>query len=170
MTLGAMAQWITDSPLGTVIRESEHLFAYIESAHMLAISIVVGSIAVIDLRLLGLAWIRRPISRVTRDVLPYTWSAFAGALATGLLLFTAHAVDYVVNPYFLVKMSLLLLAGINMLVFHLLTARGLADWDQAAHTPFSVKFAGAVSLLLWVGIVMNGRWIGFYLDQLRFGG
>jgi hypothetical protein len=89
-------------------------------------------------------------------------------------MFTAHAVDYIHNPYFLTKMGLLALAGINMVTFHFTVGRGavgdrLPPWDETDQTPLGVKISGAVSLGLWISIAACGRWVGFYLDQMRFG-
>jgi hypothetical protein len=170
MDIPALAQSIYASPLGTTIRESETLFPLIESIHVLAITLMAGSIAVVDLRMIGLSWISRPFSRIASEVLPYTWVAFLVAAVTGGLLFTSHAVEFMQNPYFLIKMGLLALAGLNMLTFHFIAGRNQTLWDDSRQPPFRVRLSGALSILLWIGVIASGRWIGFYLDQLRFGG
>lgn len=154
-------QWLSDTQLAAAVRENAMLFPWMESLHVLALTVVVGSIAIVDLRLLGLASRNRPISKLMKDVLPITWVAFAGALTTGFMLFASQANIYVENFYFQIKMLLLLLAGINVLLFHTLTVRSVANWDAAAHIPVAAKTAGAISLLLWTFIVIAGRWIGF---------
>jgi hypothetical protein len=123
--------------------------------------LVVGSIAIVDLRLLGLASQRRPISVLTAEILPFTWIAFLVAVATGFTLFASNAVKYFDNGPFRAKMILLVLAGLNMAAFHLVTWRGRDRWDKDARTPLQVKAAGAISLSLWIAIVACGRWIGF---------
>src|SRR5436190_21112478 len=101
-------QWLYDSPMGTAIRESGSLFPWIESIHVLSITLVVGSIAVVDLRLLGIASKGRAVSRLSEEVLPLTWMGFIVAVITGLLLFVSNAVKYSHNPYFIATMLLLI--------------------------------------------------------------
>ncbi|MBS0581666.1 MAG: hypothetical protein JSS42_01030 [Proteobacteria bacterium] len=143
------------------IRENDNLFPLIESMHVLAISLVVGSIFAVDLRLLGLAWIARPVSRVTHGILPLTWAAFVVAVGSGGLLFISNATKYLANDYFVAKMILIAIAGVNMLGFHFIGARDQSAWDNSARPPFKVRFAGGLSILLWISVVICGRWIGF---------
>lgn len=154
-------QWLHETPLAETVRSSPILFPWIESVHVLAITLVVGSIAAVDLRLLGLASRSHPITRQIGDILPLTWVSFVVAVLTGATLFASNAVNYAHNGPMQMKMLLLVIAGINMLVFHLVTYRGIGAWDEATRTPFPVRLAGATSLLLWIGVVVFGRWIGF---------
>jgi hypothetical protein len=153
--------WLGDTSLAGAVRENEMLFPWTESIHVLALTIVMGSIAIVDLRLLGLASRGRPVTKLMQDVLPITWIAFLGALITGLMMFISQASSYMENFYFKAKMVLLLAAGINVLVFHTVTARSAAQWDVADTIPAGAKAAGAASLTLWTLIVVFGRWIGF---------
>ena len=154
-------QWLYDTPVATAIREGSVLFPWIESTHVLAIVTVVGSMIVVDLRLLGVAWKNRPISRVTDEMLPITWVAFVFAVITGSLLFSSNAVKYSHNIFFLSKMSLLVVAFVNMLVFHFVTGRDMQHWDEAPNVPPAARLAGGVSLAVWIGVVVCARWIGF---------
>jgi len=157
-------QWLYDSPAGTAIRESGSLFPWIESIHVLSITLVVGSIAVVDLRLLGIASKGRAVSRLSDEVLPLTWVSFIVAAITGLLLFVSNAVKYSHNPFFIAKMCLLVLAGVNMVVFQFITTRGIEAWDESPAVPATVRIAGAFSLLFWLAIIICGRWIGFTMS------
>lgn len=143
------------------IREDDLLFPWIESVHVLAIVVVVGTITVVDLRLLGAASMDRTATRLLRDVLPCTWIAFAVAATTGSLLFSSKAFDYGHNFYFQAKLMLLLLAGLNMVFFHLIGGRRLDKWDALHTTPFLAKLAGALSLTIWATVIVLGRWVGF---------
>jgi len=154
-------QWLNDSTLAATIQASALMFPWFESVHVLAITLVFGSILVVDLRLLGLASVGRPVTQLVRDVLPVTWIAFAVAVITGAAMFISNAVEYARNFPFQMKMVLLVLAGLNMLVFHFVTCRGVGQWNEARRTPFGARFAGGFSLLAWVGIIAFGRWIGF---------
>jgi hypothetical protein len=157
----AFCSWLHETPLALALRQNELLFPWFESVHVLAITLVVGSIAVVDLRLLGVASRNRSARQLIREVLPVTWVAFAVAAVTGGTLFASNAIEYSHNFSFRMKMLLMIFAGLNMLFFHLFTHRGIARWDVAPQTPLGAKIAGAVSIVLWLGIVAFGRWIGF---------
>ncbi len=156
--------YFEDSALADNIRENDLLFPLIESVHVLAICLVVGSILVVDLRLLGLASIDRRVSRVTSGILPLTWSAFAVAIASGSLLFISNATKYLENGYFDAKIILICLAGLNMAIFHAISAKDLPKWENETTPPLRARLAGGLSILLWVSVVTCGRWIGFTMQ------
>jgi hypothetical protein len=162
--LQALISYFEDSALADNIRENDLLFPLIESVHVLSICLVVGSILVVDLRLLGLASINRPVSRITSGILPLTWSAFAVAVASGLLLFISNATKYLENGYFVAKIFLICAAGLNMVVFHAISAKDLPRWENEAALPLPARLAGGLSVLLWVSVVTCGRWIGFTMQ------
>jgi hypothetical protein len=162
--LQALIAYFEDSGLADNIRENDLLFPLIESIHVLSICLVVGSIFVVDLRLLGLASIRRPVGRVINGVLPLTWSAFAMAVASGSLLFISNATKYLANGYFVAKLFLILAAGLNMAIFHAISARDLPRWENDTAPPLRARLAGGLSILLWVAVVACGRWIGFTMQ------
>ena len=151
------------SSIGTTVAESLWMFPTFETLHVIALVTVLGSIAVVDARLIGLSSSNVAFSRLSRDMLPWTWVAFAVATITGLLLFASKASYYMVNPFFLVKLGLLALAGINMAVFQFFTEKNVHLWDIDAPMPISAKLAGYISLSLWLAIVVCGRMIGFTL-------
>jgi hypothetical protein len=161
MALEPLFRTIETSSVATAVRESTWLFPTIETVHVLCIVLVVGTIMIVDLRLLNIASRRRAVSAVIREMLPWTWVAFGCAVVTGSLLFSSSAVKYSQNVPFRVKMLLLLLAGINMVVFHLGTYRRIHLWDREAMIPTGARIAGIVSLVIWVSVVSFGRWIGF---------
>jgi uncharacterized membrane protein len=140
------------------------LFPLIESVHVVAICLVVGSILAVDLRLLGLASIHRSVSRVADGILPLTWAAFAVALASGGLLFISNATKYLENGYFVAKICLIGAAGLNMAIYHLVSAKDLPRWENQTRLPFQARLAGALSILLWISVVACGRWIGFSMQ------
>jgi hypothetical protein len=156
-----LLQRLYDTGWAATLRENGIAFPWVECLHVLAITLVVGSISVVDLRLLGFAWRDRPVRRVLRDVLPITWSAFGLAVLSGFLMFASNAPTYARNPFLQLKLCLILVAGVNMSVFHLWARRSLPSWETAASLPFRAKVAGAVSLISWIGVVAAGRWIGF---------
>jgi hypothetical protein len=160
MALEQALTWLQDLNFPTQIRESVWLFPAIETVHVFALVLVVGSIMTVDLRLLGVANRERPFSQLAAEMLPWTWVAFAVAAIAGLLMFSSKALIYYGNIPFRIKMGCLLLAGLNMVMFHWLGTRHLETWDHT-QPPWPAKFAGGASLLLWAAIVAAGRWIGF---------
>ena len=159
--IGSLLEALRESALPTAVRESEWLFPAIETVHVLALILVVGSIGRLDLRLVGLGDRSQSVAGLTRALLPWTWSCFFVALVTGALMFSSEAVKYAANGFFLAKMALLVLAGINMLVFQLGSGRQLGQWTAATPLPRGARLAGGISLLTWVGVVVAGRWIGY---------
>ncbi|MDO7835551.1 hypothetical protein Q4610_10905 [Sphingobium sp. HBC34] len=164
MSLDTLFQTLYDSQLATTIRENTSAFPWIESVHVLAITLVFGTICIVDLRLLGYASHRRSARTLIAELLPYTWVAFAFAVVTGALLFTSNAVAYAHNAQFQWKMIAIAAAGINMGIFHLTAHRRIVDWDDALPPPLTARIAGASSLLLWTLVIVFGRWIGFTLS------
>ncbi len=157
-----LLQALEATPWGTAVRENTWLFPTIESIHVLSLVLVVGSIMVVDLRLLNLASRQRSVKELTSDVLPWTWTAFACAAITGTLLFSSSAMKYSAIWQFEAKMCMLVLAAINMAIFHLGAFRSVARWDEAPATPpMAARLAGGISLVIWVIIVGLGRWVGF---------
>jgi hypothetical protein len=133
----------------------------IEALHVLLLVTVFGTIMIVDLRLLGFPSLARSFTRTSDELLKYTWIAFAGAAVTGVILFTANAYSYYVNTAFRVKLVLIMLAGINMVVFQLITGKSASSWDKDVPTPQAARVAGFVSLVLWTAVIFFGRWIGF---------
>jgi hypothetical protein len=157
----ALLKALEASGLATKIRDSVFLFPMIESTHVIGLALVFGTIAIIDLRLLGIASTQRSFQRMASDILKWTWAAFALTALTGSLMFITNASVYYHNFYFRTKMLLLALTGINMLFFELTAGRTIHKWDQAPSAPRAGKAVAALSLAMWIGIICVGRLIGF---------
>nr|WP_166179392.1 DUF6644 family protein [Altererythrobacter segetis] len=151
------------SSLGTTIAESTWMFPTLETLHVIALVSVLGTIFVVDLRMLGWTSNKFAVTAVAKDTLPWTWGAFVLAAITGGLLFISKASSYVGNPYFLWKMGMMALAGLNMMYFHFMTWRTVEHWDRDASMPVAVKVAAALSIVFWLAVVFFGRAIGFTL-------
>ena len=161
MDIAALLKSLEASGLATRIRDSVFLFPMIESTHVIGLALVFGTIAIIDLRLLGIASTQRSFQRMASDILKWTWAAFALTVLTGSLMFITNAPVYYHNFYFRTKMLLLVLTGINMLVFELTAGRTIHRWDKAPSAPRAGKAVAALSLAMWIGIICMGRLIGF---------
>jgi len=159
--INALLKSLEASALATKIRDSVFLFPMIESTHVIGLALVFGTIAIIDLRLLGIASTQRSFQRMASDILKWTWGAFALTALTGSLMFITNASVYYHNFYFRTKMLLLALTGINMLFFELTAGRTIHKWDQAPSAPRAGKAVAALSLAMWIGIICVGRLIGF---------
>jgi len=161
MDINALLKAIEASGLATGIRDALWLFPLIESTHVIGLSLVFGTILIIDLRLLGVASTRRSFQQMASDILKWTWAAFALTVLTGSLMFITNARVYYHNSFFRTKMVLLVLSGINMLVFELTAGRTIHSWEKGPSTPRSGKAAAALSLAMWIGIIIMGRLVGF---------
>ena len=161
MSTPAIVQAIYDSGIAMWMRGSLKAMPLIEATHVLAIATVFGTIFIVDLRLLGIAGTNRPYSVVAREMLGKTWAAFIVAVITGALLVAPNAITYYGNTAFRLKMLALLVAGLNMVIFQILTARSMPSWDNSPRTPGAARTAALISLIVWTAIIFLGRWIGF---------
>ena len=123
------------------------IFPLLESVHVAALVLLLGSLLMVDLRLLGVAGLRYEAEAMAAGMLRWVWLAFVVAVVTGLGMFVSRPSAYAANPAFQIKLMLLLLVGLNLLGY-----RVLSRWQG--------RLAGAVSLLLWSGVVIAGRWTG----------
>jgi hypothetical protein len=154
-------QWLNDTSLAEAIRDSVWIFPAIETVHVIAIALVVGSIMRLDLRLAGLLWRNRPVTEVSGQMLPWTWASFVVAAIFGLLLFASKPFTYLQILFFDVKMFLIVLAGLNMVIFQHVIFKGVAKWDRSPMPPTAVRVAGSLSLAFWLSVLVCGRLIGF---------
>ena len=161
MDITAFLKSLEATGLASRIRDSQFAFPLIEATHVFCFSLVFGTIAIIDLRLLGIASTQRSFKRMASDILKWTWAAFAFTVLTGVLMFITNATVYYDNFYFRTKMVLLVLAGINMLVFEMTAGRTIHRWDTAPSAPRAGKAVALLSLTIWVGVIFVGRLIGF---------
>lgn len=152
MPLENLAARISETSLSYALTDSAWAFGALEALHVLALSLVLGSIAIIDLRLLGLAGKDRDPQVLLKQLLPVTWTGFAPALVTGALMLFANPFSYFANLFFQGKLALLVLAGANMALFHVFSARQLAS-----ATALAPKVSAAASLALWLSIATFGR-------------
>lgn len=161
---GALAV-LEGSGLGQAMRQWLWLYPSVEIVHIVGIGLLFGSIAVLDLRLLGLS---RSISvrRLASHVLPWTAASFILIIPSGLAMFTAHATEFVQSEVFVLKMLLILAAGVNAALFHTITFRAADVWDSEAMRklppPPLARAAGAISLGLWISVIACGRLLAYF--------
>jgi len=161
MNIAGFLQTVESSGLAEWLRTSLYAFPLIESVHVIGLTTVFGTAAIIDLRLLGLASARRPFALLASETMKWTWAAFALTATTGALMFVTNAHVYYENLQFRLKMAALALAGLNVLIFNLTAARTIHRWSNDTAAPPVGKLVGIVSLVLWIGVICLGRWVGF---------
>lgn len=161
MTVLNACEWLQSLPWASGVKESTWQFPVVEGIHSLALAVMLWPAAILDLRLLGLVMRRRPVSQVASQFLPWVWTGFTVMILSGALLFASEAVKCYKSPFFRVKVILLVVAGLNALIFHKTVFQGVEAWDQDVATPWRAKLAGGFSLLVWVGVVAMGRALAY---------
>ncbi len=156
----ALLVWLESSGFAAAMRQWLWLYPIVEIVHITGIALLVGSIAMFDLRLLGFSR-ALPVRRLAGHLLPWTLAGFAVVATSGAMMFTAHATEFWGNPAFTVKLSLIALAGANALWFHLGAYRNAYGWDVDRRAPAGAKAAAVLSLLLWVGVISCGRLLAY---------
>ena len=153
-------QALEASPVARWMREALWAYPSVEAIHIMALGIVFGSILIVDLRLMGLSR-EVPASKLARHALPWTVGAFLVAMLTGLLMFSAHAEDFVDNRVFILKMGLILAAGVNAGVMHTGAFRTVAQWDTGVTPPSAVRVSAALSIVIWMCVIACGRLLAY---------
>jgi hypothetical protein len=153
--------WLAGTPWSVDLHESQYAYPVIESIHVWAMALFFGTVVMFDLRLLGWTMRSVPISEVVARLLPWTIAGFVIMVISGALLFFAIPLRSYQNVFFRGKMLLLLFAGLNVWVFHASIFPKVAAWDADKVPPKTVRVAGAVSLILWIGVIFSGRMIAY---------
>jgi hypothetical protein len=161
MSLLSFCQWLEKTPWSVALHESLWAYPIVESVHVLTLCLFLGTAVLLDLRLLGLTMRRVRVSEVAAQLLPWTVGGFVLMVISGALLFYAIPVRTYLNIFFRVKMAMLILAGVNVWVFHRTVYRRVAEWDLGLVPPMGARVAGGLSLLLWAGIATAGRMIAY---------
>jgi hypothetical protein len=155
--------WLEGTPFSTWMRESTWAEPIVETIHVLTLAVFLGFVLLLDLRLLDLTMRHRSVSELLQQLSPGLFGGFAVMVLTGILLFSGDPVAFYGTLFFKLKMIMLVLAGVNLLVFNATLGRRVTEWDGQIHTPWGAKAAGMVSLVLWVAIVACGRGIAYAL-------
>jgi hypothetical protein len=153
------------SGLGQAMRQWLWLYPTVETVHIVGIGLLFGSIAILDLRLLGLGR-AIPVRLLSRHVLPWTIGSFLLIVPSGLLMFTAHATEFISSPIFVIKMGLIVTAGLNAALFHVVVYPSVDVWDseemRKLPPPPSARISAALSLALWVTVIACGRLLAYF--------
>jgi hypothetical protein len=161
VTLLPFCEWLASTKWSVELHESLYLYPLIETTHVLALMLFVGTVTFVDLRLLG--WVFRdvPVSEVTARLIPWTIGGFVIVTTTGVLLFYAIPVRTYLSIFFRIKMIVLVAAGINTFLLNRHMKRGGVAWDRDPSPPLRARATGALSLLSWATIIVMGRMIAY---------
>ena len=140
------------------MREHEWLYPAAAIAHIVGFSILVGSVVMFDLRVLGLSR-QIPVRALARLLLPWSVASLVLIVPTGLVMFAAHADDFLENRAFVIKMALLLAAGLNAAMFLTGPYQTVKSWDTGVAAPVLARASVALSIVLWIGVISCGRLI-----------
>jgi|ERR1700733_4854500 hypothetical protein len=162
MSLLQFFRWLSHLSLSVYLRHSTWGFAIIETVHLLGLAALGGVILIVDLRVLGIGLRRQPISRVARELSPVLWGSLGLMLISGVLLVLTGPMKYYHSPSFRIKMLLFLLAVTFYFTLHRNAVKPSADYAVSAWP----KVAAVISLVLWLGVGLAGRAVGF-LGVLR---
>jgi hypothetical protein len=150
-------EWVDAMPSSIAMRESVYGYPYLLTAHAVSMALFAGLIIMMDLRLLGWAFKRTPLTQVQKQLFPWQMVIFTASAVTGTLLLYSQPLRYYGKVFFWTKMALMVFAGVNMLYFHFNTYKTVAAWDTAGRPPDGARLAGALSIVLWAGVVIFGR-------------
>lgn len=154
-------EWLAGTRWSIALHESLYMYPLVESTHVLAITLFVGLAIMLDLRLLGITLKTVPVSEMLDRVLPWIKVGFVVMITTGFALFYAIPVRNYQNIFFRIKVVMLVLAGLNVWVFHYRVEKKIADWDIDPIPPKGARVAAVLSLVLWASIVVAGRMIAY---------
>lgn len=158
-----VAHWLSileHSSLAGAMRHWLWLYPIVEIVHISGFVMLVGAVALFDLRLLGFSR-AVPVVAFERHLLPWAWIALMLIVPSGVAMFSAHATEFADNPALRVKLALLACAGLNALVFHCGVYRSVTRWGQRQPTPAAAKISALLSLAIWVGVITCGRLIAY---------
>ena len=163
MSLFEICQWIQDSSIGTQIRESTYVFPIIEATHVLGLAVSVGTIAIVDLRLIGVTMRKERVTDVIEQLQPLTLAGFVAMFISGILLFWSEAARLYPSYSYRIKFIFIALLGINALLFHSTIYQSVDKWNSDEMTPFRARMAGWIGITFWAVVIFCGRWTAYNL-------
>jgi hypothetical protein len=158
--LADLLRWLENTTWAITIRQSPWLYPALEVVHIVGIVLLAGSAFMFDLRLLGFAR-ELPVKALANHLLSWSRRGLLLVIPSGLSLFITDALELGYDPTFWLKMTLLVLAGLNALAFHKYTFPSVSAWSTYTNTPAGAKAAAIFSIMLWVTIIICGRWLAY---------
>jgi hypothetical protein len=159
--LDPFCSWLAATPLSLTIQTVEWIIPAVQTIHILAVSAVVASALMLDLRLIGVGSRDQPVAAIAKRFLPFIWWPLPILLLTGAALIVAEPSRSLENPVFVLKMALLLTAVGITLACQIPLGKDAAFWELSVRRRWMARLIAVVSLPLWIGIVFAGRWIAY---------
>jgi hypothetical protein len=156
----AILRAVEQSALAVVMRGELWLYPVVEVLHICGFVVLVGSVLMFDLRLFGVSR-ALPVRALARHVLPWSCAALLVIVPTGLMMFSAHAGEFIGNRAFVLKVTLLMFAATNAAAFHAGVFRSAEKWDSNTDVPVGARLHAAASVALWIAIIACGRLIAY---------
>lgn len=154
--------WLSQTSFSEALRNDPYPYPVLIIIHVITLALFGGVVAIGNLRVLGKALQSVPVSTVLRQFRPWKWTGFAILLITGALLTLSDPMEYYTNIMYWISLAVLLLTGVNALIFYRGPYRTVADWDNDSVTPPSARGWAIRSLILWISLVFIGRAIAFF--------
>jgi hypothetical protein len=155
------ADWLSTTALSKTLQDQAWVVPTSQSIHIIAVSVVFGSAVMINLRLLGVGRSGRSVSQLSNTLIPWMWRGLAVLLLTGLIQTIAEPVRQFVTPMFWAKMTMIIVVGTMTALYAQAVRRGAPEWDTARPRPVGAKVFAVLSTLLWMAIIVCGRFIGY---------
>jgi hypothetical protein len=152
--------WLKNSVLAEAVGGYFWAYPLVKAFHILGISLLVGSVAMFDLRLLGISCHVR-VADMAQHLLPWSYASFGIALLSGFLLFATDAPAIALNPAFRLKLGLIVCAGMNAIIFHWKFYPLVRRWNQGVKAPWMVRVIATLSLILWIAVIICGCFIAY---------
>ena len=159
--LRAFAEWLDGHAWSTALHESLWMYPLVNSTHVLSVTLFVGLLMMVDLRMLGFAFRETPVSTLTSRLLPWSVAGFVVMAISGVLLFYAIPVRTTHSVWFRAKVALLIVGGVNAWFFHRRVSRDRDRWDGLPKPPAGVRVTAAISLCTWAAVIVMGRMIAY---------
>lgn len=152
--------WLEATALSQAMRTWLWLYPIVEIIHIIGFVILVGAVAMFDLRLLGVSP-NLPVRALGRHLLRWSVTGLFFVVPAGLMMFSAHPQDFATSTVFLLKLGLIAAAGVNAAIFHLGIYRSAAKWDIGTAAPATARIHALLSLAIWIAIISCGRLLAY---------
>jgi hypothetical protein len=152
--------WLEATPLSLAMRSSLWLYPIVEIFHIVGFATLVGSVAMFDLRVLGFSKFL-PVQALGRHLLRWSVASLVLIVPAGLMMFSAHPQDFINNSIFLIKLTLIVAAGMNALLFHFGVYRSIDKWNVGANVPVLARAQATLSLAIWIAVISCGRLLAY---------
>ena len=155
------ADWLSNTALSKTLQDQAWVVPTSQSIHIIAVSIVFGSACMINLRLLGAGRSGRSVSQLSNTLIPWMWRGLAVLLFTGVVQTVTEPVRQFVTPMFWAKMTMIIVVAVMTALYAKAVRRNAPQWDAASTRPRRAKAFAILSTLLWMAIIVCGRFIGY---------